>query len=75
MHKASSTLLLQVVSKVMSCCSEECIPPVADAAVYFMEEQNLESAKRESPHDVTKKVKGHITIDQASFLVIKFEEL
>lgn len=59
----------------MSCCNEDCLQPIADAAVYFMEDQNLESAKRESPPDVTKKVKGHITINQASFLIIKFEDL
>lgn len=59
---------------MMSCCSEDCLQPVTDAAVYFMEERSLESAKRESPPDVSKKVKGQITIDQASFLVVKFED-
>lgn len=57
----------------MSCCKDDCLQPVADAAVYFMEERKSEKAVRESP-DRPKLVEGHVTIEDASFLLVKFDD-
>lgn len=65
---------IQVVAKVMSCCREDCLQSVADAAAYFMEDRKFDPLVRESPQDRSKKVKSKATIEQASFLVIKFDE-
>ena len=66
--------LLQVVSKVMSCCKEDYLQSVADSASYFMEERKDKSAVRESPNQKGKKAKGMVNIKGASVLSVVFDK-
>jgi len=66
--------LPQVVSKVMSCCSEDYLQSVAEAASYFMEERKSKQVMRESPHQKHKKVKGEVSVAGASVILVSFDK-
>ncbi|KAF6029661.1 hypothetical protein EB796_011992 [Bugula neritina] len=76
LNRDSSNLKLfeQVVSKVMSCCSEDYLQSVAEAASYFMEERKSKQVMRESPHQKHKKVKGEVSVAGASVILVSFDK-